>query len=148
MWELNYDDLPSLYGFGSTYSTYNAVVPFWVQRCLTDMLNDNTGVPKRNRAESRKHIREIYRRNVIRTRIKSLLEGVPIYERLSFTREELIELYRIQHNEAGYDYWPISKSVTRRLRGLVKKQNGRRIIVSLEDLLITAPHTLLNTAEI
>lgn len=147
MWELNYDDLPSLYGFGSTHSTYDLMSIFETQGRLLDMLNDNTGVPKRNRAESRKHIREIHRRNVISIRIKSLLEGVPIYERLSFTREELIELYRIQHNEAGYDYWPISKSVTRRLRGLVKKQNGRRIIVSLEDLLITAPY-FINTAEI
>lgn len=75
----------------------------------------------------------------------SLLEGVSMDERRHFTREELIELRRIQQNEVGYDYWPISKSVTRRLRGLVKKQNGRRIIVSLEEFLTIMPPTLNET---
>lgn len=137
MWELNYNDLCSLYGFSSTYDLMSR---FELQRHLLDMLDGTTNVPKRNRAESRKHIREIHRRNVIRTRIRSLLGGVPMEERKSFTREELIELRRIQQNEVGYDYWPISKSVTRRLRGLVKKQNGRRIIISLEEFLVLMPH--------
>lgn len=149
MWDLNYNDLCSLYGFGGgTYSTYAVTDAFETLRSLLDGWNDTTSVPKRNRAESRKHIREIHRRNVISIRINSLLGGVPIEGRYSFTREELLELHRMQHNMASYDYWPISKSVTRRLRGLVKKQNGRRIIVSLQDFLMLAPHTLLNTAEI
>lgn len=150
MWDLNYNDLPSIYGFNSTYSTYVTMNPFELQRRLLDMLNDNTSVPRRNRAEARKHIREIYRRNAIRNRIVSLLEGVSMDERRHFTREELIELRKIKHNEAGYDYWPISKSVTRRLRGLVKKQNGRRIVVSLEEFLTLMPpsHFTLNEAEI
>ena len=130
MWDLNYNDVLSLYGFSSTYDVY-----FETQRLFSSMLDGTTGVHKRNRAESRKYIREIHRRTVIYTRIKSLLGGVPMEERNSFTREELIELRRIQQNEAGYDYWPISKSVTRRLRGLVKKQKGRRVIISLEAFL-------------
>lgn len=147
MWELNYDDLASLYGFASTYDLMSR---FETQRRLLDMLNDNTGVPKRNRAESRKYIREICRRNAIRNRIVSLLEGVSMDERRHFTREELIELRRIKHNETGYDYWPISKSVTRRLRGLVKKQNSRRIVISLGEFLTLMPpsHFTLNEAEI
>lgn len=135
---LNYSDIRPLYGY---YSTYNLMSLYDLQKLFFDAL-DNTGAPKRNRAEARKHIREVHRRNVISIRIKVLLEGVPMDERLSFTREELIELHRIQQNEAGYDYWPISKSVTRKLRGLVKKQKGRRIIVSLEDFLGVMPYTL------
>ena len=144
MWDLNYNDLCSLYGFSSTYSTY-AMDFFETQRRLIDTLDGITSGHIRNRAESRKHIREIHRRNVIHTRIKSLLDGVPMEERNSFTREELIELRRIQQNEAGYDYWPISKSVTRRLRGLVKKQNGRIIIVSLGEFLAIMPPSLNET---
>ena len=141
MWDLNYDDLPSLYGFNSTYSTY-VMDSFGIQRRLIDTLDGITSGHIRNRAESRKHIREIHRRNVINTRIQSLLERIPMEERNSFTREELIELHRIQQNKAGYDYWPISKSVTRRLRGLVKKQKSRRIIVSLEAFLAIMPLSL------
>lgn len=144
MWELNYDDLPSLYGFGSTYSTYNMRDAVETLKRLLDGCNDTTGVPKRNRAESRKHIREIHRRHAIFNKIRSLLRGVPMDVRHSFTREELVELHKIKRNETGYDYWPISKSVTRRLRGLVKKQNGRRIIVSLEEFLIIMPTNLNN----
>ena len=135
MWDLNYNDLLYTSWLTSTSSAYDLMSRFAVQRELLDMLNDTTDVPKRNRAESRKHIREIHRRNKISIRIQSLLGGVPMEERKSFTREELIELRRIQQNETGYDYWPISKSVTRRLRGLVKKQKGRRILISLEAFL-------------
>ena len=135
MWDLNYNDLLYPSWLTSTSSAYDLMSRFAVQRELLDMLNDTTDVPKRNRAESRKHIREIHRRNKISIRIQSLLGGVPMEERKSFTREELIELRRIQQNETGYDYWPISKSVTRRLRGLVKKQKGRRILISLEAFL-------------
>ena len=142
MWELNYDDLASLYGFANIYSTYNMGDAFETLRHVLDGCTDTTGVPKRNRAEARKHIREIHRRNVINIRITSLLDGVPMDARHSFTKEELIELHKVQQNRANYDYWPISKSVTRKLRGLVKKQNGRRIIVSLEDFLAIMPLTL------
>lgn len=147
MWDLNYNDLYSLYGISSTYSSYNLAADFnfWRQRRLLDLLDGTTDVPKRNRTESRKHIREMRRRHAIRIRIDSLLEGVPMEKWDSFTTEELIELRKIKHNGASYDYWPISKSVTRRLRGLVKKQNGRRITVSLEDFLVTVPHTLNET---
>lgn len=139
MWGLNYSDILSLYGYSSTYDLMSL---YELQKLFFNELNNTEVLKKRNRAEARKHIREIHRRNVISIRIKVLLEGVPMDERLSFTREELIELHRIQQNEAGYDYWPISKSVTRKLRGLVKKQKGRRIIVSLEDFLGVMPYTL------
>ena len=56
MLELNYDDLPSLYGFSSTYSNYFELQERLLNELL-DRCNDATGVPKRNRAESRKHVR-------------------------------------------------------------------------------------------
>ena len=145
MWDLNYNDLLYPSWLTSTYSAYDLMSRFAVQRELLDMLNDTTDFPKINRAESRKHIREIRRRNRINIRIQSLLGRVPMDERLSFTKEELIELRKINNNKASYDYWPISKSVTRRLRGLVKKQNGRIIIVSLGEFLTIMPPSLNET---
>lgn len=136
MWGLNYSDIRSLYGYSSTYELMSL---YELQKLSFNELNNVEVLKKRNRAEARKHIREVHRKNVINIRIRSLLEGIPMDERLSFTREELLELRRIQQNERGYDYWPISKSVTRRLRGLVKKQKGRRITVSLEDFLAVMP---------
>ena len=147
MWDLNYNDLYSLYEIGSTSSMYGWWTRSEIQRHLLDLLDGTIDGQKRNRTESRKHIRKMRRIRAISVQIYSLLAGVPVNKRHSFTREELTELHRIRYNRVRYDYWPISKTVTRRLRGLVKKQNGRRIAVSLKDFLANMSY-LLNETEV